>query len=312
MIELQLMQKKESLQNYNKKPEKMTNPTEPWTEEQSVAARASRGEGTSAPNKTECAVYADELEKALRGKNKTRVLVLGATPELRDIAIQLGAETIAVDFTQEILFKLTNVMKHKDSALNKLILADWLELGNVLVKDSFDAVLADASFNNVTPENHPLLLEILHKLLRPGGVFITRHVTFAPRAMLRAITEITDEYRAGKNTTLGFFTEIGLQSPVMPEAYNIKTKQFKWSIVCEKLPLLMEGLPEEKKAVVEKLATQAQTLTQTIFPQEEWHSMLGQFLKVKKVIALPHWPYTQNVPIYVAEKESVTSLQTPT
>ena len=101
-----------------------------WGQKENVMSRAKRGKATSAPDEKTLAVERKFFKIAQGNKKKIKTLVLGATPELRDLAISMGSETIAVDISPRLLLALTNVMKHKDDPKNKFIVGDWLLMTN--------------------------------------------------------------------------------------------------------------------------------------------------------------------------------------
>ncbi len=146
-----------------------------WDFKKISESRAKR-EGASAPRKGDLKVYEKFLKLAIKNKKISRVLILGATPELRDLCLKHGCETIAVDVSWMMLVSMNEAMEYKDDGNNKSLLYDWLKLDKLFRDNSFDAVLADASLNNLKLGYHALMFKILNKLLKPKGRFITRHV----------------------------------------------------------------------------------------------------------------------------------------
>lgn len=269
--------------------------------EQSVAARKQRGEGTSAPNPAEIEVYEKYIREYVRGKEKPRALVLGATPELRDAAIKYACETVAIDISPTVLTNLTAVMTYCDSPLNKPIHGDWLEMETLFEPASFDVVLADCSLNNVTPEGNRKVLGIVKKLLKKGGIVITRNLVVPEQQNKRASEELIDEYNAGKNTNLGFFLEMGYKTDFFEEAYNPATKEYCWNRVTPHFTLFAKNMTPERKVAVERQALQASTVTHIVFPKLEFENLLKELFTIKEIICLPQYPYTKYVPLYILE-----------
>ena len=60
-------------------------------------------------------------------KNK-RVLILGATPELRDLVIRFGYISISIDINKEFSYKLIEQMKYKNNENNIILKDSWLNI----------------------------------------------------------------------------------------------------------------------------------------------------------------------------------------
>src|SRR3989344_6748141 len=74
------------------------------------------------PTKKDCAI----VEQWLKKINAKNVLILGATPQLRDVCARLNINTTCVDLQIEMLEGMRAFMKEKGS--EKLIVGDWLNM----------------------------------------------------------------------------------------------------------------------------------------------------------------------------------------
>jgi len=117
-------------------------------------------------------------------KPKT-ALVLGATPELRDILNGIGCETTVIDINLEMIVAMNSLV-----AINNpeeiLVRANWLS--NPLRSGYFDVVVGDAVLPNIPWKDRSLLLSEIKRCLRPTAVFIPR-AFYAPRK--KPFTEIS-------------------------------------------------------------------------------------------------------------------------
>ncbi len=267
----------------------------------SIQARTIRGEGTSAPNPAEIEVYERYVSEHVKNKQNPRALVLGATPELRDSAIKYSCETVAVDISRSVRIYLTSRMRFQHSPLNKSIHGDWLEMEQFFEPESFDIVLADASLNNVPPEGNWNVLTIIKKLLKKGGIFVTRNLVVPEKRITRTPDDISAEYNAGKNTSLGFFLEMGYKTDFFETAYNPATKEYFWNRVIPKFYDFAKNMMPERKEAVERQALQAATVTHIVFPKQEFENLLKEFFTIKEIVSLPQFPYTSYVPIYILQ-----------
>lgn len=106
-----------------------------------------------------------------RGRSP-RTLILGATPELRDLITPLGGKVVLVDLSLSMLTRMSKLLRVADPDKEIWIRGDWLD--TPLPDDYFDVVLADLVFSLVLPEQHLALAEKIRKTLRKGGRFILR------------------------------------------------------------------------------------------------------------------------------------------
>jgi ubiquinone/menaquinone biosynthesis C-methylase UbiE len=115
--------------------------------------------------------YREWLGEINKEKKPLRGLVLGATPELRDALTEFGYRVYSIDINLEMFLAMDTLLKNKD-ANETLIKANWLD--NPLADDYFDVVVGDAVLPNVPWGERSHLLSEVKRLLRPGGVFLTR------------------------------------------------------------------------------------------------------------------------------------------
>jgi SAM-dependent methyltransferase len=105
------------------------------------------------------------------------ILILGSTPEIRDMFIDMNKEGIkinvtCIDMVEDMYNAMKNLMKGS-STEEKFVNGNWLHLSNVLKESSFDIVIGDWVSVNVGPDRAKFYEEI-KKVLVPGGYFIER------------------------------------------------------------------------------------------------------------------------------------------
>jgi len=122
------------------------------------------------PSRGDIKIY----EQFLRGKmDVKRVLILGSTPELREMVARETNATIYV--ADESFSMLTGMLKfapHVDPLKEKWIKDDWLALP--LPAKFFDVILGDVVLHQVTPKREHAFLQHMLFLLQDDGIFITR------------------------------------------------------------------------------------------------------------------------------------------
>ncbi|MEK7118511.1 MAG: methyltransferase domain-containing protein [Patescibacteria group bacterium] len=116
------------------------------------------------------ALYREFLEKKGQCEN---ILILGSTPELRDLAAQKGGAQIHVaDFSRAMLAGMLRYTEIADKAKEVWVEENWLKLS--LPKNSFDVILGDLVLQQVSPPFELELLGKIRSLLSDGGVFVGR------------------------------------------------------------------------------------------------------------------------------------------
>lgn len=125
----------------------------------------------SRPSDQEVATYMEWLKRISGSESGLKALVLGATPELRDVLNQLHFKTHAIDINMEMILALNGLVEHQNPD-EVLIRANWLE--NPLQESYFDVVLGDAVFANVPWEKRSDFYKEIVRLLKPNGHYLSR------------------------------------------------------------------------------------------------------------------------------------------
>lgn len=277
-----------------------------WGDKQ--ATSRSKRTGSSAPTPEELVVYEKWLVQALGGQPSGRVLVLGATPELRDLALKHGCEVTAADISQPMLEAMTAVMELSQSSKNKTLCSDWLELGRKLPARNFDVILADVSLNNVSAEKHGGLLADLSSLLVAGGYLITRNAVYLPDRPRETSEEYQKKYDAGRTTWLMYWIGWSYYGDPSEPAYNPATKQ--WSSqksLHEFFKKIDQGrikLRAEDVWKIQNVKEHGERVVHITFPRAEFEKLLLKRFEIVACESSPRWEYTDFAPIYVVRTKS--------
>jgi SAM-dependent methyltransferase len=124
--------------------------------------------------------------KAILADHGRRMLLLGVTPGLADVA----AEVIAVDRNEAMI---ANVWPG-DTPRRRAMQGDWLALP--FPSGYFSSAAGDGSLNSITyPETYAGLLGQLARVIEPGGLFVTR-VFMAPERS-ESVADVVELGRKG-------------------------------------------------------------------------------------------------------------------
>jgi hypothetical protein len=159
-----------------------------------TAARTRHAGGS--PNATEIAAYAAALPSNCA---QDRALVLGMTPELRRLALERFAATIAVDHSADAIALYRDWVAPDDAPRETLIHGDWLRLPS-LVETPVAAVLGDGISGNLPNlDAHRAILDAIRQMLLPRGRFVTRQAMM-PRdfdPVPHRASALVERFRAG-------------------------------------------------------------------------------------------------------------------
>lgn len=116
-------------------------------------------------------------------KNKpSNALILGSTPELRDIVLKNKSEVTAVDISLDALIKLRYLMKQNWE--NEILIRDnWLHMP--IKSNYYKIVLGDLILANLFLKDWDNLLIRLREVISKGGYFILREHLAPPLAKIR-------------------------------------------------------------------------------------------------------------------------------
>ncbi|MFY9462440.1 MAG: class I SAM-dependent methyltransferase [Candidatus Sungiibacteriota bacterium] len=122
------------------------------------------------PSTGDLKIYSDFLGT---GKTDGNILILGSTPELRDLAAQTHAANIWIaDFSYLMPSEMLKFTKYVDPFNEKWIKCDWLELP--FPELFFNVILGDLVLQQIRPAQESGFLRKIASLLKKDGVFVGR------------------------------------------------------------------------------------------------------------------------------------------
>lgn len=141
------------------------------------------------PSEEECLLYERLINEHTNGNNLS-FLILGSTPELRDIALRFAARPASCDISDRIW----EAMKHfmEESGEEEFIQCDWLDMPE---NTAYDVVLGDCSVNMLPDKSFWQLIRKIAALVKKGGVSIMRIGTSIPSLTPEVFAKAIDEYR---------------------------------------------------------------------------------------------------------------------
>ena len=124
------------------------------------------------PSKKEIIFWDKTIQQILKKKGSIQVLILGATPEFRDLLAKYkNIKVTLLDINPPVKRAMDRLCKKKNEN-EKLVLGNWLDVAKIFPPRSFDVVMNDEGFENVYFTKHNLLLKNIAKVLKKDGYFL--------------------------------------------------------------------------------------------------------------------------------------------
>ncbi|PIR93468.1 hypothetical protein COT99_00595 [Candidatus Falkowbacteria bacterium CG10_big_fil_rev_8_21_14_0_10_43_10] len=102
-------------------------------------------------------------------------LILGATPELRDLALKNKLYTWSVDINEAMMEAMTKLMKRANIRHEARIIKDWQKV--FLPEKYFDIIMMDAALNNLlTDAGNKAVIKRMANWLAPDGIVLMRNL----------------------------------------------------------------------------------------------------------------------------------------
>lgn len=122
----------------------------------------------SVPSRQDIEHYEDVIKKL----KPNRTLILGATPELRDLAAKYSQESVVADITFEAITGFLKFAKFVDPLKEIWVRANWLNLP--FPDKYFDCIIGDLVLNQLDTKDHTHFLMAIKRFLSKNGIFVMR------------------------------------------------------------------------------------------------------------------------------------------
>lgn len=142
------------------------------------------------PSKSELKIFETYVKKASK---QSRILILGATPELRDMVLKHKQVPVSAELNPKNFQAFKKLMKHQGR--EDFIQGNWLKLKK---RNEFDFVLGHASFNMLPFSDWNKLIRVVHRSLKPGGKLIQAINVRYSQDRFKNVLDLFRQYRKKK------------------------------------------------------------------------------------------------------------------
>lgn len=130
---------------------------------------------------------------------KPKVLILGSTPELRDILYEFDIQPTVIDYRKENYMVMSELLNKK--GVDRFVEMNWLDMA---FDKEFDIILSEAAFNVVPYNTIKELYKRIYKSLKDDGLLIAKNwVRFSN--VCPSLDKLIKEYRSC-NKNIGFYS----------------------------------------------------------------------------------------------------------
>lgn len=236
------------------------------------------------------------LEKINKLGKNISILVLGSTPEYRNLCSELGIPVTLLDYNRKNYEYLATEVKNKPKEI--FIEGNWL---TALPKEKFDIILGDNAINIIKKKDLPLLCANISQMLKKDGFFM-------PRTYIRdkderwTGEEAISQYRKEANGK-SLYTWAGRNFYLA--AYNFKIDKVVLKDVWDLIKKLHnKGLISDKEiGEYSRLSYEGRELEFFIPVKEELDKIFLKFFNIKEIFNGTE-PYLKNkFPLHVLAKK---------
>ena len=151
--------------------------------------------GPSRPTCSELTVYLKYI-RILQNqkKRKLKMLVLGSTPEFRDLGFEEAMDVTVIDCNTDYHNQINREIRHKITFNREHILVKrWQDLN---VQGQYDIILGDLVTGNIPPSELETFISNASNAMTPGGYFLGKSFYQLADYTLKTPTEIITNYNA--------------------------------------------------------------------------------------------------------------------
>lgn len=147
------------------------------------------------PSQDDCRIYGMLIKEALKGRKRPKIMLMGATPELRRVlyTFQLlqKADVLCLDINLHIYKAMGKSIMKFSKPREKFLKRSWLSTN--FKSKSLDLVVGDEVICNVRSKKHEDLFKEVSRILKDDGFWITKHDIYTKKTEKKNARKILEE-----------------------------------------------------------------------------------------------------------------------
>lgn len=216
----------------------------------------------------------------VEGSETIDALVLGATPELRDIVLSHGHRLTTVDMNEQAMILKSKDMHYQNNPNETIILDDWLTMN--FPDDTFDVILGDGALTALSKDRQTLLLDKLHRILKPTGELLLREASVLENRPRYAPSVHVHQYRTGEYSLFDLFFGLRLYNSHFDSIDEESRKTYLDEFIAKTEEYAQQGLLSEEEKI--QLSTVAEELEHTMLRKEDLEDLIKTSFFPKEVV----------------------------
>lgn len=184
--------------------------------------------------------WESKIKKLVKKNRNLKALILGVTPEIRDLLSKYQVNTVCLDFNPIMAEAMTDLVKKKNPK-EKILIGDWLRMP--FPQNNFDIVISDCPQDNLPYQKFNLLFQNIYQVLKFNGYLMLGTTYFKGFEEAIDLKEYIKIYRKNPNIFKGlsykFYYLMKLSSH--KDFYNQQSKVVDWPKIDKKLKQLYEN-----------------------------------------------------------------------
>lgn len=181
-------------------------------------------EAPTRPSKLDLKIWERELGQQLHEKRKINVLILGATPEIRDLFAKHHVAVNLIDVSPNMVNGLAKLMKYKKRRKEEVFIDNWLNIKKIFPANRFDLVLGHSFLNNIPWKFYPNLLRAIRMVLKKDGHLLIVTPTLGNFKKI-SVGGVVRLYQKNPNFFKSFANRWHILDVLKRLDYNPRTKQ---------------------------------------------------------------------------------------
>jgi len=224
-------------------------------------------------------LHALNFRRAFGKRRGLHWLVLGATPELRDLGLKLGCEVTFVDANLDMILKMNQLVAVQNRTREIMIKGNWLSVP--LAHNYYHFVVSDVSLNNLDYKGMQKMVRVLHDLLLQEGHISLKEVMLSDGFECNTFKENLSRYRRGNFALNDFYLRARFNT-FWKQCYEKSTKRFAPGPVFDNFKCFYaEGVLSKKEFY--DLYQFYNLISHTILQKSELEKLLGRYFTIRGV-----------------------------
>ena len=247
------------------------------------------------PSESDIRVEESWVKKFIEENGQSpKVMILGVTPEFRDLFSRYHCPVTLVDVTPEMKMAMDTLLKQPVNNLEVFVQSDWLTLDQKLPKNSFDLAIGDFVTNNIDYIHRDKFLENIRSVLKVGGYFISRDYLAIENR--KALEEILHQYD-GKD-------EANYTVMWCDFLFHLTWDEKTRTIDNQKIAKVTRSAGSQYKKLLDNYSKAFPPFEKiwTMPRKEEQDEEYKRFFDIEKTIYNDDYPYAEICPIYFLKK----------